>query len=257
MISRILGGLAAATLGFVALGPVPASAGVANVTPCGIFDNQVVAAPASVIALAKAAYLTLPKPCDAALGVSKTVNNASPQVNDPIQWVVTVHNPTGITLPDVTVKDVLPGQDTNDLLPISFVPPTAAYSFASGIWHVGAMAPGETDTLKINELVNGTNPEKNCAQGFVSAPTLQFVKAVVPPVPNPTKILPVDASLAITRDLSLIALTSPACANETPQVPSTPVPATPGPTATPVPATSPSTTLTSTPVELPNTGRQA
>ena len=262
MISRILGGLAAAILGFVALGPVPVSAG--NEVPvCKVFMNTVVAALPSTLESADRAGLgrTL---SSCPITLAKSVSNPSPSVGDTIQWVVTVHNGSLImSITDFVVTDTPPSLGTDLLFSSDAATKGTLTGLAPITWNVGTLSPGETEKLFVNEIVNSTKAQTNCADLFVAAPSLKFVPEVsaVPAVlgtpghPGSPAVPAVPASLQIEKDYPVKIKLAQACATETPQVPMSPPPATSTPSSTPAATPTPATNLTS--VGLPGTGRRA
>jgi uncharacterized repeat protein (TIGR01451 family) len=120
------------------------------------------------------------------LSVTKTVNNATPNVNSNVIFTITVSNSSaaGIdTATGVQVLDQLPAGAT-------FVQVVSAsqgsYTSATGIWNVGTLAPGASATLQIEATITTTNDITNCAQ--VSAADQPDVDSTpgtaVPPTPD-------------------------------------------------------------------------
>ncbi len=248
MFLRILGALAAVAV-VAAFGVAPASAvaTLTKVTPCGIFDNQVVAVPPDVLTAAiQHQVQTLPGACKALIDINKTVSNPTPSVGDQLQWTVAVHNPNAVTLPIVDVTDVLPSQGV-DLLFSGAFPTKGSFSIGSGVWSIGSLAPGETEKLYLNEVVNGSASHINCADASVFAPALELV---VPPKVTETLI----PHLVISEKELPIAL-GHSCAVETPVVPSPS--SSPGSSPTPTPTASTTAVTTTTSIGAPNTGRAA
>ncbi|MFN0015627.1 MAG: DUF11 domain-containing protein, partial [Saprospiraceae bacterium] len=97
--------------------------------------------------------------CGADLHLTKTVNNATPNVGSNVTFTITVTNggPSGAT--GVEVKDQLPAGYT-------YVSDNGAgaYVNATGIWTVGALTSGQSKSLQITATVNATGPYANYAQ---------------------------------------------------------------------------------------------
>ncbi|HIK27318.1 MAG TPA: DUF11 domain-containing protein, partial [Oscillatoriaceae cyanobacterium M7585_C2015_266] len=128
-------------------------------------------------------------PEKADLLVTKTVNNANPNVGQTITYTINVKNngPAGAT--NVLVTDPLP----SGLSFISATPSVGSYNSSTGIWNVGAIAVNGTATLTVQAKLNttgvvintakvtadqkDTNPENNQASVAVpQKPNLRLVK---------------------------------------------------------------------------------
>ena len=84
------------------------------------------------------------------LSVTKTVDNATPNVGSNVVFTVTVSNAAGLsTATSVTVKDVLPA----GLTYVSSTASQGSYSSGTGIWTVGTLASGGAATLTITATV--------------------------------------------------------------------------------------------------------
>ncbi len=84
-------------------------------------------------------------PGDADLVISKVVNSGSALLDTAVEFTITVTNSGPGDTTGVTVTDVLP----SELSFLSASATTGTYDSASGVWTVGAMAYGSTNTLKI------------------------------------------------------------------------------------------------------------
>jgi uncharacterized repeat protein (TIGR01451 family) len=98
-------------------------------------------------------------PQQADLRITKTVSDATPNVGDIITFVVTVTNNGPDTATHVAVLDKLP----TGLGPISVVPSQGVYDPFRAIWSVGALAPGDSQTLTVTAEVLGPQARTNTA----------------------------------------------------------------------------------------------
>jgi uncharacterized repeat protein (TIGR01451 family) len=102
----------------------------------------------------------LATPVDVAdLSLTKTVSNATPDVGANVTFTVTVTNGGPSAATGVTVEDVLPSGYT-------YVSDDGggAYVSGTGIWTVGSLANGASDTLEITASVDATGNYENYAQ---------------------------------------------------------------------------------------------
>ena len=94
------------------------------------------------------------------IAVTKTVDNATPYVNTTaVTFTITAHNNGPSDATGVEVTDVLPGILTR----VSFSVTAGTYVPATGIWHIGPLANGVTQTLSIVATANTTTPAINTA----------------------------------------------------------------------------------------------
>jgi LPXTG-site transpeptidase (sortase) family protein len=91
------------------------------------------------------------------IAITKTVDNATPNVGGQVTFTVTAHNNGPSTATGVKVADALPGTLTF----VSSAPGSPAY--ALGVWNVGTLANGATATLTITATVTSTTPATNTA----------------------------------------------------------------------------------------------
>ena len=133
-------------------------------------------------------------PQQADLAVGKTVSDPTPNVGDLITYTITVSNAGPDAATGVTVQDTLPAG-------LTFQSSTASqgsYDPGTGVWTVGTVAAGATQTLTITALVDSPGVQANTAS---VADADQFD-------PNPgnntdtAEIDPQVADLALTKSVS-------------------------------------------------------
>jgi uncharacterized repeat protein (TIGR01451 family)/gliding motility-associated-like protein len=93
------------------------------------------------------------------LSVNKTVNNTHPMMGDTVAFVITVKNNGPNTATNAFVSDTL----KSGYVFVSSKAAKGSYNASSGQWHIGVMANGETDTLKIMAKVQTTGIYTNAA----------------------------------------------------------------------------------------------
>ena len=93
------------------------------------------------------------------ISVLKTVSDPTPNVGSNVTFVITAKNNGPSDATGVEVTDVLPGS----LTLFTFNPTAGTYVPATGIWHIGPLANGVTQTLSIVATVNTTTPAINTA----------------------------------------------------------------------------------------------
>jgi uncharacterized repeat protein (TIGR01451 family) len=98
-------------------------------------------------------------PQQADLALTKTVSNATANVGDTITFVVTLSDNGPDAATNVTVNDLLPA----GLFFQSASPSQGTYNAGTGVWTVGTVAAGTSQTLVINALVASPNVETNSA----------------------------------------------------------------------------------------------
>ena len=91
------------------------------------------------------------------LEVIKTVNNTNPNYGDEILWTLTVINNGPDSASNVKVIDVLPDE-------ILWISDDGEGSYNDNIWNIGELAVGESVSLLIRTLVNGTGYITNIAE---------------------------------------------------------------------------------------------
>ncbi|WP_161604659.1 SdrD B-like domain-containing protein [Roseiconus nitratireducens] len=93
------------------------------------------------------------------LALSKTVNDTTPNLNDDVDFVITVTNSGPDAATGVTVRDLLPPGMT-------FLSSSVGqdYNAATGIWTLGSVAAGGSASLTINARVDTIGAKTNVAQ---------------------------------------------------------------------------------------------
>jgi large repetitive protein len=103
----------------------------------------------------------MPTPVPVAdLFLSKTVNNATPNVGSSVIFTITVNNAGSNDATGVEVLDQLPAGYTFSSATAS----QGTYSNITGVWVIGAVNAGANATLQITATVNATGPYGNTAQ---------------------------------------------------------------------------------------------
>ena len=135
-------------------------------------------------------------PQEADLVVSKTVDNPRPNVGDTVTFTITLDNLGPSTSQNVVVNDLLP----SGLLFVSDTASTGSYASNTGVWTVGNVAAGVTNTLTIVATV------KTPASGQPALPQKNTATATsTTPDPNPNQntgestVTPKQADLAIIK----------------------------------------------------------
>ncbi len=141
--------------------------------------------------LQSSASLTPVQP--AALELTKTVNNATPNVGQNVVFTQTLTNLGPGVATDVTTTDVLPAG-------LTFVSSTAnegSYNSTTGVWTVGTVANGSTATLQMTATVTTPGTKTNTAT----------ISHVDQPDPNPNNtgiaiVTPQQADLSVTKTVN-------------------------------------------------------
>ncbi|MHA3789177.1 PKD domain-containing protein [Flavobacterium hauense] len=113
-----------------------------------------------------ASVITTPIPVSADLSLTKTVNNATPLVGASVTFEVIITNNGPQVTTGVQVTDLLPSGYTYILASST----AGTYNATNGLWNIGSLANGASETLLINATVNVTGNYVNIAQ--VSASSL-------------------------------------------------------------------------------------
>jgi len=103
---------------------------------------------------------TAPIPQSADLSLTKTVNNATPLVGSTVTFEVVVTNNGPQDTAGVTVTDLLPSGYTYSNFTVS----TGTYDSTTGLWTIGSLLNGESETLQITAIVNTSGDYLNIAE---------------------------------------------------------------------------------------------
>ena len=106
------------------------------------------------------ASVTITPTVFADLSLTKTVDNAEPLVGANITYTVTLTNDGPLDTTGVTVNDALP----SGLAFVSDTPSVGTYDAATGLWTVGALADGASETLQIVATVLPSGEYLNIAE---------------------------------------------------------------------------------------------
>lgn len=107
-----------------------------------------------------ATAITTPTAQSADLSLTKTVNNASPLVGSTVTFEIVVTNNGPQDTAGVTVTDLLPNGYTFNGFTVS----TGTYNNTSGLWTIGNLVNGKSETLQILATVNPAGNYLNTAE---------------------------------------------------------------------------------------------
>jgi LPXTG-site transpeptidase (sortase) family protein len=93
------------------------------------------------------------------IGITKTVNNATPNQGANVIFTITATNNGPSNATGVQVTDLLPA----GLTYVSSVPSVGTYTSGTGLWDIGALANAANATLSITATATGTSPVINAA----------------------------------------------------------------------------------------------
>ncbi len=94
------------------------------------------------------------------LSLTKTVDDAEPDLGDSVVFTVTVANDGPDTATGVTVSDTVPA----GLTYVSSNPGQGTYTSGTGLWDVGSLVDGASATLEITATVDAAGTTTNTAQ---------------------------------------------------------------------------------------------
>ena len=94
------------------------------------------------------------------LGITKTVDDASPAEEQDINFTITVTNYGPTDASGIEVTDLLPAE----LIYVDDTASQGAYDADTGIWAVGSLVDGTSATLVITATVDTADPIENCAE---------------------------------------------------------------------------------------------
>jgi len=99
--------------------------------------------------------------------VRKSVNNALPMINEPVEFTVQVHNVGAESVVEVLIFDQLPAEMRIPAGAAAFSS-TGSYDPASGEWIIGDMVSGQSETLVIPAVVTDPQPPLCIVNSVVS-----------------------------------------------------------------------------------------
>jgi uncharacterized repeat protein (TIGR01451 family) len=170
-------------------GPVTAAGGNGSTTTNTATGHGTNGATVYDTAISSASYTIGSASAD--LAVTKTVDNATPNVGSNVTFTVTVTNNGPSTAAGVSVADALPAG-------YSFVSATPSVgTYSSGTWTIGAMANGASATLSITGTVQASGAYANTATASTTTtdPNSGNNSATSTPVPV------AQADLAVTKNV--------------------------------------------------------
>lgn len=94
------------------------------------------------------------------LSITKTVNNTTPLAGSPVTFAVVVTNNGPQDNAGVQITDLLPTGYTYSGFTLS----TGTYNPITGLWNIGNLVNGESETLQITAIVNATGDYLNIAE---------------------------------------------------------------------------------------------
>jgi uncharacterized repeat protein (TIGR01451 family) len=145
----------------------------------------------------QASVTVTPLQVSADLGLTKTVDNLTPNVGDTITFTITLSNAGPANATNVAVSDLLPAG-------LAFVSATASqgtYDSGSGTWLVGTVIVGTPVTLQIQARVTDAITHTNVAaisqsDAIDDNPSNNSASATETPLPQSTPLQQADLSVA-------------------------------------------------------------
>ncbi|TDO77976.1 gliding motility-associated-like protein [Flavobacterium chryseum] len=141
------------------------------------------------------------------LGITKTVDNATPCVGSNVEFTVKLNNLGANNASGVSVNDLLPTGYTF----VSSTPSVGAYNSTTGVWSIGNVDSGISATLKIVAKVNASGVYTNTATISSSVPDTNSAnnEASVATTPNPLPTVVINNPASVCSP-SKVDITAPA-----------------------------------------------
>ncbi|WP_431244016.1 hypothetical protein ACQ9BO_06190 [Flavobacterium sp. P21] len=138
------------------------------------------------------------------LGITKTVDNATPCIGSNVEFTVKVSNLGGNNVSGVSVNDLLPSGYTY----VSSTPSVGVYNSTTGIWSIGDVDAQTSVTLKVTATVNASGNYTNTASLPASIDINTANNSASAAVnPNPAVTLVTNAVTACAPSADLTAST--------------------------------------------------
>jgi len=138
---------------------------IAEITSAGLPDPDSTPNNAVTTEDDYAAVVTSPISQAADLSLTKTVNNAAPLIGSPVTFEVVITNNGPQNSSGVQVRDLLPTGYTYN----NFSSTKGTYNPITGIWNIGSLVNGDSQTLQVTAAVNASGNYTNAAEVISSS----------------------------------------------------------------------------------------